>query len=69
MAKPVAAVQKTVRKRPAETASGTLSIVVGALVALFGLNLSAGQIGAVVALVGLVPAGVTWFRGRFTLTL
>jgi len=64
MAKPVAAAQRTAKRRPAETASGTLSVVTGALVALFGLDLSAAQVGAVVALLGLVPAGVTWLKTR-----
>ena len=64
MAKPVKAAGEVARKRPAETTSGTLSVIVGAVVALLDLHLSAAQVGAVVALLGLVPAAVTWVRSR-----
>ena len=62
--KPVKAAQRTVKKRPAETASGTLSVLVGAVMALAGVDLTAAQVGAVVALLGLVPAVVTWVKTR-----
>jgi hypothetical protein len=58
------AVKKVAKKRPAETTAGTVSVVVGALVTLFGVDLTAAQIGAVVVLLGLVPAVVTWFKER-----
>jgi hypothetical protein len=62
--KPVAKAKKTVAKRPAETTAGTLSVVVGAAVALLGLDLSTAQVGAVVVLLGFVPAVVTWWATR-----
>jgi hypothetical protein len=64
MAKPVKAAKRVVNKRPAETTAGTVSVAVGALVTLFGWDLTAAQMGAVVALLGLVPAVVTWVKNR-----
>jgi hypothetical protein len=64
MAKAVQATQRLRRRRPAESTSGTLGVVVGAVVALLGLNLTSAQVGAIVVLLGLVPAAVTWYRTR-----
>jgi hypothetical protein len=60
----VQATKNTAKRRPAETASGTLSIAAGAIVAIFGLDLTAAQVGGIVALLGLVPALVTWWKTR-----
>jgi uncharacterized membrane protein YgaE (UPF0421/DUF939 family) len=64
MAEAVKATQRTARRRPAESTSGTLGVVVGAVVALLGLSLTAAQVGAIVVLLGFVPALVTWWRTR-----
>jgi hypothetical protein len=64
MAKPFQATKRLGNRRPAESTGGTLSVAVGAAVTLLGLDMSAAQVGAVVALLGLVPAVVTWFKTR-----
>jgi hypothetical protein len=60
----VKATQRLARRRPAETKAGTLGTVVGAVVALLGLNMTPLQVGALVTLLSLVPAGITWWRTR-----
>jgi hypothetical protein len=72
MAKPVRAagkaVQKQVRKHPAETGTLSLAAVVGAVVGLFNIHLEPGQITSLAVLVGAVPFGITklveWRRAR-----
>jgi hypothetical protein len=53
-----------VERRPAETAGVSLSVVVGAALALFGVDVSPAQAGAIVVLLSTVPAVVTWFKDR-----
>ena len=72
MAKPVKAaseaVQKQVRKHPAETGGLSLAAVVGAVIGLFDIHLEPGQITSLAILVGAVPLGITklvnWRRAR-----
>lgn len=45
--------------RPAETTSALVAIVTAA-VTLFGLDLTADQLSALIVLVGFIPAIVTW---------
>jgi hypothetical protein len=60
--KPITKTRQTVKRRPAETTGIGAAIV--ALLALFGLNLSEDQAAALLVLVGLLPAVVTWFKER-----
>jgi hypothetical protein len=62
--KPVTKARETVAKRPAETAGVSLSVLVGAGLALFNVNLSPTQVGAVVALLSATPAVVSWLKDR-----
>lgn len=61
---PVESTKKLVKKRPAETTGGTLSVVVGAVLSLFKVDLEPTQVAAIVVLLGLVPGAVTWWRSR-----
>lgn len=62
--KPIKKAKETVAKRPAETAGVSLSVVVGAALALFGVDVSPAQAGAIVALLSAVPAVVSWLKDR-----
>jgi len=62
--KPVKSAKETATKRPAETAGVSLSVVVGAALALFGVDVSPAQAGAIVVLLSTVPAVVTWLKTR-----
>jgi hypothetical protein len=60
--KVVSKTTQTVKRRPAETTGIGAAVV--ALLALFGLDLSEDQAAALLVLVGLLPAVVTWFKDR-----
>jgi hypothetical protein len=62
--KPVKKAKGLVADRPAETAGVSLSVVVGAALALFGVDVSPAQAGAIVVLLSAVPAVVTWWKTR-----
>jgi hypothetical protein len=72
MTKPVKAageaVQKQVKKHPAETGGLSLAAIVGAVVGLFNIHLEPGQVTSLAVLLGAVPLGITklvdWRRAR-----
>ncbi|MGH2373032.1 MAG: hypothetical protein ACRDIC_06080 [bacterium] len=59
---------KVVKKHPAETGSLSLSVIVGAALILFDVQLAPEKVGAIVILLGAAPAGLTglvnWWRNR-----
>jgi len=56
--------KELVGRRPAETAGVSLSVAVGAALALFGVDVSPAQAGAIVVLLSSVPALVSWLKDR-----
>lgn len=62
MASTATKAKRTVKRRPAETATIVAAIV--ALLAAVGVNLTDVQYQALVAVIALVPAVVTWWKAR-----
>ena len=58
------AVKRKAKQRPAETSSGVAAALIVVVLSVFGLEPSAQVVAALVAIVGAVPALVSWFVDR-----